>query len=344
MTSPLVTLLLMTYKQEPFVREAVRSVLAQDYQPLQIIISDDASPDRTFELIAEETRGYRGPHEVHVRRNAERRRSIRHLEEALSLVRGELVVTAHGDDLSAARRVSVLVEAWRRERVSMVSSRVLIFNRDASRSMTSNEAAPARRISPEEIVRERWLPEILGATLAMEPDVIRGFAPLADRLPVGLDVVLPLRAAAMKGLYYVNEPLVFYRRHGESMSNFTMDRANHSRAAFEETSLALQISTHMQWYDDLGVLQAARPDDTALVGLRRRLLDLLHQELRYWSRHRAALWSEGKLPTWIDEAEMLAKPLIFRQPADQTLVADAAKPGQAAGAQDNAPASTQNAG
>ncbi|MGH7124251.1 MAG: glycosyltransferase family 2 protein, partial [Stellaceae bacterium] len=167
MASPLVTLLLMTYRQEPFVREAVRSALAQDYQPLQIIISDDASPDRTFEVIAEETHGYRGPHEVQIRRNAERRRSIRHMEEAVSLARGELVVTAHGDDVSVARRVTALVEAWRRERVSMVSSRVRIIDRNGGRSMAVNEDVPSRRIPPEEIVGEIWLTQMLGATLAM---------------------------------------------------------------------------------------------------------------------------------------------------------------------------------
>ncbi len=344
MTRPLVTLLMTTYKHEPFVHQAVRSALAQDYQPLQIIISDDASPDRTFEAIVEETRGYRGPHELHVRRNAERRRSIRHVEEAMSLVRGELVVTAHGDDVSVPRRVSMLVEAWRRERVSMVSSGLLIIDRDGSRHMPVNEAAPARRIPPEEIVAEGWLWQMLGATLAMEPDVIRGFAPLGDRLPIGLDFVLPLRAAAMKGLYYVKEPLVLYRRHGGNMSNFTTDRANRSRAAFEETSAALQVLMHMQWYDDIGVLQAARPDDTALVRLRGQLLDRLHQDLRSWSRYRAALWAEGKLPTWIDEAEMMARPLIFPQPADQAFAAHSADPGQATSAQDSAPAPTQNTG
>ena len=46
---PLVTLALITYRQERFVREAVRGVLAQTYSPLQVVISDDASPDATFE-------------------------------------------------------------------------------------------------------------------------------------------------------------------------------------------------------------------------------------------------------------------------------------------------------
>ena len=45
---PLVTMGLVTYRQERYVREAVRSVLAQTYSPLQIVICDDASPEFHF--------------------------------------------------------------------------------------------------------------------------------------------------------------------------------------------------------------------------------------------------------------------------------------------------------
>ena len=48
---PLVTFALFTYNQERYVREAVEGVLAQTYEPLEIIISDDCSTDMTFSII-----------------------------------------------------------------------------------------------------------------------------------------------------------------------------------------------------------------------------------------------------------------------------------------------------
>lgn len=39
---PLVTFALFAYNQEKFIKEAVEAVFAQTYQPLEIIISDDA--------------------------------------------------------------------------------------------------------------------------------------------------------------------------------------------------------------------------------------------------------------------------------------------------------------
>src|SRR5712672_377455 len=48
---PLVTILLLCYRQENFVAEALGGVLSQSYSPLEIIIFDDFSPDRTAEII-----------------------------------------------------------------------------------------------------------------------------------------------------------------------------------------------------------------------------------------------------------------------------------------------------
>ena len=48
---PLISLILLCYNHEKFVAEAVASVLSQRYSPLEIVIIDDGSPDRTAEII-----------------------------------------------------------------------------------------------------------------------------------------------------------------------------------------------------------------------------------------------------------------------------------------------------
>ena len=52
-TSHLATLALFAYNQERFIAEAVRGALAQTYSPLEIILSDDCSTDRTAEVARE---------------------------------------------------------------------------------------------------------------------------------------------------------------------------------------------------------------------------------------------------------------------------------------------------
>ena len=50
---PLVTFALFAYNQEQHIREAVDGAFSQTYEPLEIILSDDCSTDRTFEIMQE---------------------------------------------------------------------------------------------------------------------------------------------------------------------------------------------------------------------------------------------------------------------------------------------------
>ena len=66
---PLVTLFVMAYRQERFVRAAVEGALAQTYSPLEIILSDDNSPDGAFAIMEEMAAAYDGPHRIRLNRN-----------------------------------------------------------------------------------------------------------------------------------------------------------------------------------------------------------------------------------------------------------------------------------
>lgn len=61
---PPVTLALFAYNQERFITEAVEAAFAQTYQPLEIIISDDGSSDKTYDTILSLVQRYQGPHTV----------------------------------------------------------------------------------------------------------------------------------------------------------------------------------------------------------------------------------------------------------------------------------------
>ena len=49
--SPKVSCLMITYNQENFIEETIESVLSQDYENLEIVISDDASTDKTPDIL-----------------------------------------------------------------------------------------------------------------------------------------------------------------------------------------------------------------------------------------------------------------------------------------------------
>lgn len=103
---PLVTFALFAYNQEKYIREAVTGALAQTYEPLEIILSDDCSTDRTFKIIQEMAEAYRGPHRVTVKSAEINRGLAGHVNAVLANSQGEIVVVAAGDDISSEDRVS----------------------------------------------------------------------------------------------------------------------------------------------------------------------------------------------------------------------------------------------
>ena len=109
---PLVTFALFAYNQEKYIREAVEGAFSQTYQPLEIILSDDCSSDRTFQIMQEMAAGYLGPHEVRVRQSEVNRGLIDHVCDVVDALTGKFVIFAAGDDISRPERTVSTVEMW----------------------------------------------------------------------------------------------------------------------------------------------------------------------------------------------------------------------------------------
>lgn len=120
--SPTITIALIAYNNERYIREAVEAALAQVCEPLEIILSDDASSDRTFEIIRDTAAGYEGPHSVILNRNARNIGLAAHVNRVFEMASGDIVMLAAGDDISLPSRAADTIAAFARHpEVVMVS-------------------------------------------------------------------------------------------------------------------------------------------------------------------------------------------------------------------------------
>lgn len=108
----LVTFVVVAYNQEEFIRESVESALSQTYQPLEIVLSDDCSTDRTFEVMQELASSYSGPHSVRLVRNSANLGVLHHAIARGREARGEIVIGQAGDDISEPDRTAAVVDAF----------------------------------------------------------------------------------------------------------------------------------------------------------------------------------------------------------------------------------------
>lgn len=101
-----------TYNAAAFIAETVESVLAQTYEPIELIVVDDASDDATPEIVEHYARRYAD--RVRFRRAAERAGPCRRRNDAIDLAEGSLIAWLDHDDLwkpdKTTREVEVLQE------------------------------------------------------------------------------------------------------------------------------------------------------------------------------------------------------------------------------------------
>lgn len=98
---PAVTVLMSAYNGEPYLRKAVESVLGQTFSDFEFLVIDDASTDRTAEIVE----SYPDPRIrlIHNERNLGLTAS---LNKGIELARGRYIARMDSDDISMPERLS----------------------------------------------------------------------------------------------------------------------------------------------------------------------------------------------------------------------------------------------
>jgi len=112
---PLVSFCVKFYNQDRFVERALEGAFSQTYEPMEIVIVDDASTDGTWQKIIEVVDKYKregGKKTVRHYRNEQNLGNAGNWQKLCSLAKGELLVKADGDDVSLSERTERIVDFW----------------------------------------------------------------------------------------------------------------------------------------------------------------------------------------------------------------------------------------
>ena len=224
MSPPLVSILIATYNQRDYVRQAVLSAVEQDYPNFEVIVTDDGSTDGTPDVLRDISAAHPDivtiiVDEPHVGITANCNRGLRRC-------RGELIALCAGDDILDPRKIAAQV-AWFDNRPDGV---ICGHDVEIFLSETNESLGLFSSISPLRNGRgaEYWIEH----TAAFPPIsmMIRASAmPRSgydDRLRIASDWKLWIDCLAAGGEYgYVEGVLARYRRHQRSVLKApSMDR------------------------------------------------------------------------------------------------------------------------
>jgi glycosyltransferase involved in cell wall biosynthesis len=220
---PLISFVIVAYNHERFVREAVEGAFSQTYSPLEIVLSDDCSPDRTFEIMQAMAAEYRGPHKIILNRNKKNLGIGAHFNRIMELSHGELIVGSASDDISLPERTSEIYRAW-------LDTDKKAFSLDSMYEVIDESGNITGRSSPSDPPQELSLLRfsktltnlVSGFSHAWHRKVFDVFGPLPDI--TSEDIAIPPRSVLLGGVFHIAKPLVKYRMHGANVHGGTKPR------------------------------------------------------------------------------------------------------------------------
>jgi glycosyltransferase involved in cell wall biosynthesis len=216
--NPQISVILLCYNHDKFVAEAVDGVLGQTYSPLDFVIIDDCSSDRTAEIIT--ARLAERPDKPLVRfiRTPQNMQWRGACETALQVAKGRFIVLSCGDDIMHSDMVSEMADVWRRENVSLVTTNVdYIDEHSNSIGRTAHDCGIPADDSFETLARDGSNACCFGAAIGFERDIYSTFGLPPSHLEA-FDIMLPYYAYLLKGARFISKPLLKYRVHGRNTS------------------------------------------------------------------------------------------------------------------------------
>ena len=277
-----VSVILLTYHQEAYVRESLVSLLQQDYPNLQIVISDDASQDNTWAVIEQTVQEVSSHARIVLQRNPSNLGIVGNYNQAASLCDGELVFSAAGDDISESNRISSCVDLW-----LATGQKFDLMATDLFDMAIDGQTLGVKAIDDlQSWTWQRWIhqrPYHAGAShmATRRMLAVQQLSPKA----VMEDQCLLFRALLMGGAERLPKPLVHHRRGGVSNDGRRIDSYREKRAKLL-ASAKQAIDVIDQYLSDARKLNASEGMLSYLTQIKRTALftQTCLEEERFFSR------------------------------------------------------------
>lgn len=210
-----VSVAMITYNGEQFLREQLDSILKQLGEQDELVISDDGSKDGTLAIIAEYQKKYscirlvQGPGKG-IKKN---------VECALKHCRGQYIFLSDQDDIWMPDKVQQVLRLFEEKEASLVIHDAIVFAEDVDRPVM--ESFFAFRQGRAGVVKNIVKNSYIGCCMAFRSELLAKALPIPEQIEMHDQWLGILNDIYFKKSYFYEKPLIFYRRHGENNSGMT---------------------------------------------------------------------------------------------------------------------------
>lgn len=205
-----VSIIIDAFNQENFVAAAIESALAQDYSPIQVIVIDDGSLDRSQEII----KGFDERVEAVFQEN---QGQVAAVKKVLPLAQHDVVIILDADDMLDPHAVSTVMAVWREGVIKVQYSLRVIDENGVSKGNFFPKYTS--KMTPElmraEIFRTGSYPDSPTSGNAFDRRLLEEVLPLVRRRN-GFDGEVNALASLYGSIITISEPQGCYRIHGSN--------------------------------------------------------------------------------------------------------------------------------
>jgi len=218
-----ISVAMATYNGQRFIREQLDSLAAQQHSPSELVITDDASSDKTV-AIAEQF-ATRAPFPVHIHRYGNRLGYRANFMRAASLCTSDVIAFCDQDDVWSPRKLSLCIEPFRDPAVLLAYHNAEVVTEAGKRLGNLDYLASAPMTPALSLCPIGWNTQsALGFTEVFRRSILK-FSDLREmsldyndlKAPMAHDQWVFFIASVFGRIVYIDDALASYRQHGSNL-------------------------------------------------------------------------------------------------------------------------------
>ena len=126
--NPLISVLLSVYNDDKDIKKSIDSILSQSYKNIELLVIDDCSSDKTYEIINEITDS-----RIRIFRNKKNQGLTKSLNTLIKVSKGQILARQDSDDISLPNRLELQYNELQKSQLDACTTRAYV--KDSKRSI-----------------------------------------------------------------------------------------------------------------------------------------------------------------------------------------------------------------
>lgn len=214
-----ISVAMCTYNGAAFLPAQLASIAEQTRRPDELIVCDDASTDKTRDILESFARTSSIPVSLYF--SDENTGSVKNFERAIGLCTGDVIALSDQDDVWNKDKLERIEQLFREnQNVGLVFSDADLVDTDLKPLDQRMWSAVGFDAHKQKLLRDGKSLDVLvngwtvtGATMAFRADYVKLALPIPTNIAMIHDGWIALTIAAVADIAFIEEPLIKYRQH-----------------------------------------------------------------------------------------------------------------------------------